>query len=187
MNTRMSMPLARIDKPRNFSKLSQYTVFLVILIILISSMPVALSEEDETAPWQGPNESQFPPLFVRVDANLYFPEEQLRISGFVKQLNANNPVMPVSLHIADPTGEFVFVAQIIPDTDGRFSTSLTAGGPVWKYSGQYTINVVYDRQKASTIFDYMTERPGSGTIDLPNNELEQLFHSQVFQSYNQRL
>lgn len=130
-------------------------------------------EEDKIVPWRGPDESQFPPLSVQVNANMYFPGEMLRASGFVKDLNAYAPTA-VALQILDPTDEVIAVDQLIPDTDGRFSATFTTGGPLWEHAGQYTIGVVYDRQKATTIFDYMLEWPDSEIIDLPNNELEQL-------------
>ena len=130
-------------------------------------------EEEDITPWQGPDESQYPPLFVEVNTNLYFPNEMLRVSGFVKDLNAYT-LTAVALQILDPTDEIIAVDQLIPDTDGRFSATFTTGGPLWEHAGQYTINVVYDRQKATTIFDYMLERPGSGIVDPLNNELEQL-------------
>ena len=147
-------------------------IMSLTLIILLN--PISVFAENEMVPWQGPDESQYPPLFVQVNANLYFPDENIKVSGFVKELNANYPAMPITLQILDPINEVVAVDQIIPDVDGRFSASYATGGPLWEHAGQYSINVVYDRQKATTIFDYMLERPGSGIIDLPNNELEQL-------------
>ena len=147
-------------------------ITITTLAILLN--PISVFAENEVVPWKGTDESQYPQLFVQVDANLYFPDELLRMSGFVKDLNANYPAMPVTVQILDPTNEVVRVDEIIPDTDGRFSASYATGGPLWEYAGQYSIIVLYDRQKATTIFDYVLERPGSGIIDFPSNELEQL-------------
>ena len=147
-------------------------IMSLTLIILLN--PISVFAENEIAPWKGPDESQYPPLSVQVNANLYFPDEMLRASGFVKDLNANYPAMPITLQILDPIDEVIAVDQLIPDTDGRFSATFTTGGPLWEHAGQYTIIVLYDKQKATTIFDYVLEWPGSEIIDLPNNELEQL-------------
>src|SRR5207245_3265093 len=62
------------------------------------------------------------------------------LSGIV-----NPPVQgsTATLLILDPNNNFVQIAQANVATDGKFSTTIEAGGPLFKVTGSYSVKVEY--------------------------------------------
>ena len=66
--------------------------------------------------------------------------------------------------IVSPDGNIVKIDQLNLNSNNEFSTTLVAGGPLWKAGGDYTVKVNYGAQKAETSFNYAG---GSGSITAP--------------------
>lgn len=49
------------------------------------------------------------------------------------------PDRDVTLKVSSPNGNLITVAQLTPDTNGDFSTTIKIGGPMWKEDGQYSV------------------------------------------------
>jgi predicted secreted protein with PEFG-CTERM motif len=45
----------------------------------------------------------------------------------------------VTLKVSSPNGNLITVAQLTPNTNGDFSTTIKIGGPMWKEDGQYLV------------------------------------------------
>jgi hypothetical protein len=56
--------------------------------------------------------------------------------------------------IVNSDGNIVKIAQLSLTSNNDFSTTLVAGGPLWKSGGEYTVKVNYGAQKAETSFNY---------------------------------
>jgi len=76
------------------------------------------------------------------DKLTYHDGDTLKISGTVNY----DPVIPsVILQIITPGGTgLAGIANVLPKSDGSFSTTFRVGGPTWPDDGTYTIKVSYD-------------------------------------------
>ena len=45
----------------------------------------------------------------------------------------------ITFIVTSPSGNLISIAQVTPDTDGKFSTQIISGGAMWKENGFYTI------------------------------------------------
>jgi len=86
------------------------------------------------------------PFSVETDQPSYDSDDIIRISGMIKTLNENYQV-PVTIILVDlANGNIVSVAQVMPNSAGDYSHSITAGGTM-KTSGDYEIRAQYGAQK----------------------------------------
>jgi len=104
------------------------------------------------------------PLTVSTDYPGYAENGEIIISGLVKESTLSEYPTPVTLMIVSPDGNIVKIDQLTLNSSNEFSTTLVAGGPLWKAGGDYTVKVNYGAQKAETNFNYAG---GSGSIAAP--------------------
>ena len=87
---------------------------------------------------------------------------ELIISGQVRDSSLASQPTPVLLRIITPDGSnMVGMEQVMLDSDNRYSVSLTAGGPLWTASGEYTIKAQYGAQKGETTFTFTSGAAGT--------------------------
>ena len=79
------------------------------------------------------------------------------IAGFDDVDSFGNPILDVNdvtLRIVDPINNIVTIAQITPNSDGTFTTSIPTDSPTWKKDGTYTIMANYGDGVGSTSFAF---------------------------------
>jgi len=87
---------------------------------------------------------------------------ELIISGEVRDSSLASQPTPVLLRIITPDGSnMVGMEQVMLDSDNKYSVSLTAGGPLWTASGEYTIKAQYGAQKGETTFTFTPDTVGT--------------------------
>ena len=101
--------------------------------------------------------SQFNCIDVSTDRDNYQIGNIIYISGEVcKRLSGT----PVTLIITSPNNNIISIDQItLPlgyTQNIPFETTTTSGGPLWKLIGEYTVNVTYGANKATTSFNLVT-------------------------------
>src|SRR3989344_7519250 len=79
-------------------------------------------------------------IVVTTDKPSYEDGETILVTGEVIELLSG---YPVSLTVTAPNGNLVKIDQIDVGSDKKFSTELTAGGPLMRAGGIYTIEVLY--------------------------------------------
>jgi hypothetical protein len=99
-------------------------------------------------------QSTVPPLSVSTDFPAYAENSEIIISGLVKESSLSEYEQPITLMIVNSDGNIVKIAQLSLTSNNDFSTTLVAGGPLWKSGGEYTVKVNYGAQKAETTFNY---------------------------------
>ena len=104
------------------------------------------------------------PLTVSTDYPGYAENSEIIISGQVKESSLSEYPTPITLMVVSPDGNIVKIDQLNLNSNNEFSTTLVAGGPLWKAGGDYTVKVNYGAQKAETSFNYAG---GSGSITAP--------------------
>jgi predicted secreted protein with PEFG-CTERM motif len=93
------------------------------------------------------------PITVTTDQASYADGETIVISGETKDYISGTQV---SITVINPIGNVVTVQQIDVETDKTYSTSITAGGGLWKAAGTYTVKVQYGGKNRSneTTFEF---------------------------------
>jgi len=113
----------------------RYIVLSIILLFALSVLPInSLAQtSDQTVPTA-------PSITVTTDKPSYTIGDTIVISG---QVAAVVPETPLTIQILDSKNNLIQVAQIDVSSDGKFTKSLTASGPLWISSGIFTVRVQY--------------------------------------------
>jgi len=95
-------------------------------------------------------------IVVTTERDSYQEGDKIVVFGEVRDIFSGTPV---ALRVIAPNGNLVTLAQLDVGTDGTFSTTLTAGGDLWKSQGTYTIKVSYGAtganiKSAEATFDF---------------------------------
>jgi len=95
------------------------------------------------------------PISVTTDKDWYSDGAVITISGFVKDFDASDPMksFDVSILIFAPNGNLATVAQIPPDSDGNYSTTVKAAGMI-SAEGDYSVKVKWGAQSNQTVFGF---------------------------------
>ena len=104
------------------------------------------------------------PLTVSTDYPGYAENGEIIISGQVKESSLSEYPTPVTLMVVSPDDNIVTIKQLTLDSNNEFTTTIVAGGPLWKAGGDYTVKANYGAQKAETTFNYAG---GSGSTAPP--------------------
>ncbi len=98
---------------------------------------------------------------VETDKSVYYDGDMIHVSGIV---SSELPVTSVSVVILDPArSTFVAVTLTVANSDGSFSVSIPAGGPLWTSYGSYPIQVTSENTKKETI-ELMRNQPSHNVI-----------------------
>ena len=129
------------------------SVFLLTACILSYGLTGAFAAEG----------SQEVPLSVETnlpDGVGYSEGTELIVFGEVRESSlAKNPT-PVLIRIIGADGSsLVGMEQVDLDSNNQYSATFTAGGPLWKLSGEYSIKAQYGAQKGETTFVFNVATP----------------------------
>ena len=135
-------------------KIVASSAFLLLMISIVSfGMPTFVNAQS----------TEFP-LTVSTDYPGYAENGEIIISGKVKESSLSEYSTPVTLMVISPDDNIVTIKQLTLDSNNEFTTTIVAGGPLWKAGGDYTVKANYGAQKAETTFNYAG---GSGSITAP--------------------
>jgi len=106
------------------------------------------------------------PISVTTNKEFYTEGATITISGFVKDFDTSDDMrsMDVTLVIIAPNGNLVTVAQVSPDSDGNYSTTMVAGGMI-NIEGDYTIKAKWGAQANQTEFKYSGSSGAPPVVD----------------------
>jgi predicted secreted protein with PEFG-CTERM motif len=125
-------------------------------VVLISSVGITIP-----AFGAGLEEHNVPPISIQTDSDLYDQGDTVVVTGLVKKIEEG---IPITLRILDANSKLIQIDQFTPATDGSFSKTYVATGPLWKAEGNYTIIAQYgSAQKVNTSFLF-TGGTGSSEI-----------------------
>ena len=97
-------------------------------------------------------------VYVTTDSTSYETGETINVSGSVSDYVASDPYknFDVTLRLLAPNNNIISISQLPLNSDGSYSTSIPAEGPLWKYDGDYTISVSHGSDRnASTTFAFV--------------------------------
>ena len=107
-------------------------VLLLMISIVSFGMPTFVNAQS----------TEFP-LTVSTDYPGYAENGEIIISGQVKESSLSDYPTTVTLMVVSPDGNIVSIDQLDLNSNNEFSTTLVAGGPLWKAGGDYTIKANY--------------------------------------------
>ncbi|MDE1830542.1 MAG: PEFG-CTERM sorting domain-containing protein, partial [Thaumarchaeota archaeon] len=108
--------------------------------------------------------TSLPPLSVATDSLSYSQGNTIVIHGVVK--NVSNQTA-VTVRVVNSLKNMVSIAQLIPASDGSFTTKVLATGPLWKDAGNYTIVAQYGPALNATASFQYGGGDGSSKISAP--------------------
>jgi len=109
------------------------------------------------------------PLSVTTNKEWYADGATIIISGEVKDFDSEDDMsnFDVSILIFAPNGNLATIAQVPPDSDGNYSTSLKAAGMIHD-EGDYTVKVKWGAQSNQIVFAF-----AGSSGELPSEPVEQ--------------
>jgi len=102
-----------------------------------------------------------PPLSIQTDSDYYEQGDTIVVTGLVKNPKEG---IPVTLRILDANSKLIQIDQFTPATDGSFSKTYVATGPLWKAAGNYTIITQYGAAQKFDITFLFSGGTGSSDI-----------------------
>ena len=106
--------------------------------------------------------SEVPIITIETDASSYKTGDIVHVYGSVSDYNEEDPYknFDVALRVIASNNNIISISQISLDSDGSYSTSIPAGGPLWKFDGDYTISASHGSDRsASVTFAFVNSEP----------------------------
>ena len=99
-----------------------------------------------------------PALAISSDAEIYKNGDTIVVSGLIGDYDPLSlTASDVTYMLKNPAGNIAQVGQLGPASDGYFEFSIVAGGPLWKSSGEYTVDVRYVSDKSTIAIYYAVD------------------------------
>jgi len=96
------------------------------------------------------------PLSVFTDSDIIANGGIVTISGNIKNYDPSSITAgAITYLVKSPDNNIVTIGQLSPSSDGSYEFTFTAGGNLWKLSGDYTIQVKYGGDTSEIAIDYV--------------------------------
>jgi hypothetical protein len=125
-------------------------------------------------PIPGPN-AEVVIITIETDSSSYVEGDVISVSGSVSDFRESDPYtnFDVTIRLLAPNNNIVSISQVPLDSDGFYSTSILAQGPLWKFDGDYTISVSQGSDRnASTTFTFIHSEPEEEIIEEVTESIE---------------
>ena len=95
-----------------------------------------------------------PALPVSTDIDIASNGASVVISGTLPDYDSSSG-KGLTFLIVSPDNAIVQIGQLTPSSDGSFSKTIVAGGPLWKLAGDYTVKIQYGADKSEVSVNYV--------------------------------
>ena len=95
---------------------------------------------------------------VETDSSSYETGDVILVHGSVSDYDESDPYknFDITLRVIAPNNNISSISQISLDSDGSYSASILAGGPLWASDGYYTISASHGSDRnASVTFTFV--------------------------------
>ena len=127
-------------------------IILLTLSVIILSQSYGLVYADHGGHHYA-NESIVGELTIGIDSSSYTTGEIINIAGSVSDYDESDPFknFDVTLRVIASNNNIISISQIPLDSDGSYSTSVLAGGPLWSVDGDYAVHASHGPDKSASI------------------------------------
>ena len=127
-------------------------IILLALSVIILSQSYGLVYADHGG-HHFANESIVGELTIGIDSSSYTTGEIINIAGSVSDYDESDPFknFDVTLRVIASNNNIISISQIPLDSDGSYSTSVLAGGPLWSVDGDYAIHASHGPDKSASM------------------------------------
>ena len=95
-----------------------------------------------------------PALPVSTDIEIASNGASVTISGSIKDYDSSSG-KGLTFIITSPDNNIVGIGQLTPSSDGTFTKSFVAGGPLWKLNGDYSVEFHYGADDSKVSINYV--------------------------------
>ena len=94
-----------------------------------------------------------PTISIEIDSESYEAGDTITVYGEVSDYNEEDPYknFDVTLRVIASNNNIISIQQLPLDNDGSYLTSILAGGPLWKFDGDYTISVSHGSDRNTSV------------------------------------
>jgi len=106
--------------------------------------------------------SEIPIITIETDSSSYKTGDTVHMYGSVSDYDGEDPYknFDVTLRVIASNNNIISISQIPLNSDGSYSTSIPAGGPLWQFDGDYTISVSHGSDRSASItFAFVNSEP----------------------------
>ena len=127
-------------------------IILLTLSVIILSQSYGLVYADHGGHHYA-NESITGELTIGIDSSSYTTGETINIAGSVSDYDESDPFknFDVTLRVIASNNNIISISQIPLDSDGSYSTSVLAGGPLWSVDGDYAVHASHGPDKSASM------------------------------------
>ena len=127
-------------------------IILLTLSVIILSQSYGLVYADHGGHHYA-NESIIGELTIGIDSSSYTTGEIINIAGSVSDYDESDPFknFDVTLRVIASNNNIISISQIPLDSDGSYSTSVLADGPLWSVDGDYAVHASHGPDKSASI------------------------------------
>ena len=104
-----------------------------------------------------------PALPISTDTEIYTNGAAVTISGNIGDYDSSSG-KGLTFLITSPDNNIVTIGQLTPNSDGSFTKSFIAGGPLWKNNGDYNVEFHYGADSSKVSINYVG---GKAVISTP--------------------
>ena len=92
-------------------------------------------------------------ITIETDSSSYKTGDIVHVYGSVSDYNEEDPYknFDVALRVIASNNNIISISQIPLDGGGSYSTSILAGGPLWKFDGDYTISASHGSDRSVSV------------------------------------
>ena len=127
-------------------------IILLALSVIILSQSYGLVYADHGGHHYA-NESIVGELTIGIDSSSYTTGEIINIAGSVSDYDESDPFknFDVTLRVIASYNNIISISLLPLDSDGSYSTSVLAGGPLWSVDGDYAIHASHGPDKSASM------------------------------------
>ena len=121
---------------------------------------------------------------VETDSSSYETGDIILVHGSVSDYDESDPFknFDITLRVIASNNNIISISQIPLDSNGSYSASVFAGGPLWKFDGDYTISVSHGSDRnASTSFAFVHSETEEAIIDETEEEVIEVSEEELAQ------
>ena len=138
------------------------SILLLVLSAIILSQSYGVAYAVHVSGHLMDEEAEVPIITIETDSSSYEAGEVITVSGSVSDFVESDPYtnFDVTIRLIAPNNNIVSISQVSLGSDGFYSASILAQGPLWKLDGDYTISVSQGSDRnASTTFTFVYSAP----------------------------